>query len=82
MKIWDEIETLIDEVAESHRLSLLKMGRRIIPNLTPEDILQPNDYPELDAHPEFRYEEGMLAGIHSLQIALAVLKKQQGERCS
>ena len=78
MNQWEEIEALIDEVAESHRLSLLKMGRRIIPTLTPEDILQPNDYPELNCHPEFRYEEGVLAGIHSLQIALLALKRRFG----
>ena len=54
---------------------LLDFGRSIIPTLTSEDILQPNDYPELENHPSFRYEEGILTGVQSLQIALIALKK-------
>ena len=65
-------EQLMDEMIEQQRGKLLQLGRRIIPTLTPEDILQPNDYPELEYHPEFRYEEGILAGMMSVQIALRV----------
>ena len=46
------------------------MGRRVVPTLTPEDVLQPNDYPELENHPEFRYQEGVLAGIQEAISAL------------
>lgn len=67
---WNEMRKLADEISEQQGKKLLAMGRRIVPTLTPEDMLQPNDYPELDNHPEFRYEEGILAGINSLKIAL------------
>lgn len=49
---------------------LLKAAQNIIPNITPDDLLQPQDYPELEFHPEFRYEEGILAGILAAQAAL------------
>lgn len=54
--------------------NLLEYGRRMVPSLTPEDVLQPNDYPELEAHPEFRYLEGVVAGI---QEAIALLRAEE-----
>jgi hypothetical protein len=72
---WDEIDQLLKELVEFHKNQLLKCGRRIVPHLTPEDVLQPNDFRELEFNPHFRYEEGMVAGIQAVQIALWALKK-------
>lgn len=74
---WDAIENVVNEMAVRQKELLLQRGRQMIPTLTPEDILQPNDYPELEYHPGFRYEEGMLAGIRSVQMALLALKRDQ-----
>lgn len=73
-KNWQSVEEILEEMAQMHRKALLTLGRRIVPTLTPEDMLQPNDYPELEHHPEFRYEEGVLAGIQSAQTALRAMK--------
>lgn len=73
---WDEIELLIKEVIEGQRGQLLKCGNRLIPYLTSEDMLQPNDFPELENNPHFRYEEGLLAGMQTLQMALRALRCQ------
>ncbi len=67
---WLATEELINEVVEGQRQRLLHLGRQIIPTLTPEDILQPNDYPELENNPVFRYEEGLLAGMQAIHMAL------------
>ena len=72
---WNDIERLLKELVQYHQEQLLKSGRRLIPNLTAEDILQPNDYPELEFNPHFRYEEGMLCGIQTVQMALQALQK-------
>lgn len=64
------IERLLEELIEGQKKSLLTLGRRIVPTLTMEDMLQPNDYPELEHHPEFRYEEGILNGLQSASMAL------------
>lgn len=72
---WDEIDQLLKELVEFHKAQLLKCGRCIIPHLTPEDILQPNDFRELEFNPHFRYEEGMLAGVQAAQMAFWALKK-------
>lgn len=72
---WESIEKVTSELVESQRNQLLMLGRRIIPRLTSEDILQPNDYPELEFNPQFRYEEGVLAGVQALQMALKFVRK-------
>jgi hypothetical protein len=73
-EIWDKIEKISEELQEYQHLKLLQCGRRLIPHLTDEDLLQPNDFPELENHPYFRYEEGVLSGIQTLQMALRSLK--------
>lgn len=73
---WEEIDLLLKELVQFHQAQLLKYGRRIIPYLTPEDLLQPNDYQELEFNPYFRYEEGLLAGVQTVQMALWALKKR------
>ena len=67
---WAAIAEVVEELETYQKSRLLQHGRRIVPTLTPEDMWQPNDYPELEHHPEFRYEEGVLAGILTLKTAL------------
>lgn len=74
--LWNEIDQLLQEMAQGQHGTLLSCGRRLIPYLTTDDILQPNDFPELENHPHFRYEEGVLAGIQSVQMALLALKER------
>jgi hypothetical protein len=73
---WQAIEQTIEEIIEGQKATLLHCGRRLVPDLTPDDILQPNDFIELENHPYFRYEEGVLAGAQTIQMALWALKKQ------
>ncbi len=58
---------MLEEMIEQQKGKLLKLGREIIPHITSDDILQPNDFPELENHPIFRYEEGILAGLQAAQ---------------
>jgi hypothetical protein len=76
---WEGVEQVLEESIEMQQQALLKCGRRIVPNLTPDDILQPNDFIELENNPHFRYEEGLLHGLQSAQMALRALKNQQLE---
>jgi hypothetical protein len=72
----ENIEKIIDEMTVAQQRSLMALGRRIVPTLTSEDLLQPNDYPELENHPEFRYEEGVLAGMQTIQMAFRAIKAE------
>ena len=60
----------MQEMVEQQRTKLLSCARRIVPNATSDDILQPNDFPALETHPHFRYEEGILDGLQTAQAAL------------
>lgn len=73
------VDLLLDELVEGQKKKLLSDGRRIVPTLTPEDMLQPNDYPELENDPHFRYEEGMLAGLLAAQTACRALMRRTGD---
>jgi hypothetical protein len=41
-----------------------------------DDLMQPNDFPSLENSPVFRYEEGLLAGIQAIDMALRALKNE------
>ena len=62
------MKKVIDELIEHQQKVLLALGRRIVPDVTLDDLMQPNDFPKLEQHPAFRYEEGVL---HGLQMAKA-----------
>ena len=61
---------LIEEIEQGQYAKLLAFARKIRPNLTEEDLLQPNDYPELEHNPEFRHEEGVLEGVRTVKSAV------------
>jgi hypothetical protein len=71
------VEILIDEIIQSQRQTLLKCAQRIVPSVTEEDLLQPNDFSELENHPHFRYEEGVLAGMQTIQMAIKAYQKEK-----
>ena len=71
------LEVLFDELAEEQRKKLMAFGRVLVPGLTADDLLQPNDFPILDNHLHFRYEEGVLEGILTARMAYLSWKKDQ-----
>ncbi|HSX10447.1 MAG TPA: hypothetical protein VLF94_01845 [Chlamydiales bacterium] len=60
---------LLDELIEGQKKKVLKTAQRIVPEVTEEDLLQPNDFPALEFHPHFRYEEGILDGLRVARAA-------------
>ncbi len=66
----EALDRLLDEMIESQRVRLLALARRVLPDVTPEDLLQPHDHPALSAHPDFNFEDGILAGYLAVRAAL------------
>ena len=66
----DEIDAVLDELIAYQRKRVVERARRINPRLTEDDLKNPIDFPELAAHAEWNYEDGILAGYCSTQIAL------------
>ena len=71
----NEALQLLEELIEGQKNKLLSSARRIVPHVTADDLLQPNDFPELELHPYFRYEEGILDGLQVARAALLALQK-------
>jgi hypothetical protein len=63
-------EALLDEMITQQRAKVLRLAREAVPNLGPEDVLNPHDFPELRAHPSFEFEDGLLSGLVAAQVAL------------
>lgn len=72
-----EVEELIESLIEDHRKKIFKHARDIVPKITPDDILQVNDFPILEENPFFRYEEGILEGLLTVKMAFLAWKKDK-----
>ena len=63
-------EVLLQELIEHQQTKVLKVAREIVPEATPEDIRNPQDFPDLVSDTLFNYEDGILTGYLTLQTAL------------
>ncbi len=71
------LEKLFYELIETQEKKVLRDARRVVPHATTDDVLQPNDFPELENHPHFRYEEWVLEGIRTAYAAYLAWQKDQ-----
>ena len=71
------LKNIFEELIAAQRKKIWKYAQRIIPHITEDDLLQPNDFPELENHPVFRYEEGVLEGLMTAQTAFLSWKEDQ-----
>ncbi len=65
-----EIEVLFEELIAHQRRRVFERARRLNPRITADDVLSPIDQPELACDPEWNYEDGLLAGYLSAQMAV------------
>jgi hypothetical protein len=72
------LESAFEQAIQQQRQRLHQMGRALMPSLTEEDLLQPNDYEVLETHPLFRYEEGVLEGLLSARALLLAEAARNG----
>lgn len=66
----DGIDAFLEEMIVQQRAKVLATASSLDPRLTVDDILSPQDFDVLAADPRFHYEDGLLAGLLSAQIAL------------
>jgi len=64
------VEELLSELISQQQTKLYQCALQILPNITQEDLLHPIECPELEYHPLFRYEEGIVEGLMSARMAL------------
>lgn len=61
---------LLDEMIVQQRTKCLKIARRINDRLTPDDLMNPFDWPEVAENPQFAWEDGLLAGLQAAHAAI------------
>jgi 8-oxo-dGTP pyrophosphatase MutT (NUDIX family) len=71
------LDALLDELARGQQDQVATLAKRINAKLTNDDLLSPQDFPELANDPDFNYQDGMLAGIEAARMALRRLRKEQ-----
>jgi hypothetical protein len=72
------VDRLLNEMIDEQEGKVLQLARRTVPDLTPEDLRNPHDFPQLSHDPIFNYEDGILAGLRSAHIAIrAELRRLQ-----
>ena len=78
LDVLDELEALFEEMVSQQRRKVLAIAGSLNPRLTGDDVLSPQDFPELADDSRFNYEDGLLAGLLSARIAvLAHIKEKQ-----
>lgn len=65
-----QLDSLLEEMIESQRSRLLQLAQRLVPDITPEDLFQPHNHPELADHADYNFEDGILAGYLAVRAAL------------
>ncbi|MHB8418962.1 MAG: hypothetical protein ACYDCL_12865 [Myxococcales bacterium] len=70
MKLLRETDRLLEDMIAQQRRKVLAIAQAILPSVTPEDVLNPDGYPELAADGPFNYEDGVLAGLLAAQMAI------------
>ena len=73
------IAQLLQEMVEHQQAKVLKVARELVPDATPEDIRNPQDFPELSTDALFNYEDGILTGYLSMQTALRSQEKNESK---
>lgn len=63
-------DALLDELIAQQRQKVLAIARQLLPKLSSEDVLNPDGYPLLRSDMIFNYEDGLLAGLLTAQMAL------------
>jgi hypothetical protein len=71
------MQELFEELIRMQQEKVMKCAKRILPHITADDLLQPNDFPDLESNPHFRYEEGVLEGLMTARMAFLARHKEE-----
>lgn len=74
--VLDLIESVLSALHQQQVNKAKKLAQSINPRLTDEDLLNPDNFPEVVNNPDYLYEDGIAAGILSAKIALRVELKR------
>lgn len=64
----------LEAMEELQKEKVITLARRILPNLTAEDIRNPHDFPDL-TDPDWHFEDGQLTGVQSVLFLVRNLRR-------
>lgn len=67
---FERFEALFEAMIAAQRAKVLRIARELNPQITPDDVLNPHDFPELDQDAQYNFEDGILSGYISAQMAV------------
>jgi hypothetical protein len=65
----DAVLEMLDQMAALQRSRVINLAQRLRPGLTPDDLQNPHDFPEL-ADPDWHFYDGQLVALEGVIIAL------------
>ncbi len=65
-----DVERLIVEMIAQQERRVRALAERIVPEVTLDDLLSPDDVPRLARDPNFMYEDGYLAALMAVHTAV------------
>jgi hypothetical protein len=68
--VLESLDALFAQMVAQQREKVLALARQRNPKLTAEDIMNPENFPEIDSDGPFNFEDGILSGLVSAQIAV------------
>jgi hypothetical protein len=72
----DFIVSELETMEGLYKEKVIALARRILPNLTAEDIRNPHDFPDL-VDPDWHFEDGQLSGIQAVLFLVRKLRRDQ-----
>lgn len=66
----NRLDQLLQQMIDQQRKRTTRIAQRIQPDLSEDDLRDPHSFPQVNSRPEFAYEDGLLAGLISAQVAL------------
>jgi hypothetical protein len=76
----DGIERLLEAMIAQQDAKVLALARRIVPQITPEDLRNAHDFAALMECAEFGYEDGILAGLRAALVAIRAARRRDPGR--
>ena len=77
MSLIDAVEKVLGELHTFQKEKALRIAREHRPNISLEDLLNPDDFADIVNDPRYAYEDGQAAGVLAAKVALRSFLKSQ-----
>lgn len=78
--VLNQVEATLSTLHQQQVKRATDIARQLRPELTAEDLLNPDDYKEIVNDPRYLYEDGQAAGVLAAKIAVRALLKDLVEQ--